>query len=400
MKGLSGPMCTLSVLFLIGVFFPTSMYGSISATFLRAAFVISCSVMAYLVWKLGYDQEMLLGCALPMAILLSIFTLTSGLPHIDIGPLLTFLAVGLMYCLRLKKFPIGNYRRILNIFSIANIVLGFGVILGWGGLNNFLISWYSNWLDNMMSAMVDAHMPAFTYTAHHIAAMFIYFFFWMNLKTFKESGYKFYLWMAIIHVFLCAAIQSHTSFVFAAIAFAELLWMLWEYSRKLALASVIAVVFIVPWLLLNFTKDLVSWSDAAQFSYVMWTGDDTAFIGRYGINGNMHDAIVFLEEHPFRPIGSSYGTNTLMLVDSGPLEYMLRGSVLLIILMYGGLWYFLRRNLLSYRDCCRFFAIIIATEMGFGVMTYIRTFCLFPAFVIYLNSQSAPLYEPKFNHAY
>src|SRR6185437_15919673 len=146
----------------------------------------------------------------------------------------------------------------------------------------FLVSWYSNWLDDMMTAMVHAHMPAYTYTAHHIAAMLIYLFFWMNIKTFKESGSRFYLWVAIVHVFLCAAIQSHTSFAFALIASTELLWLLWKHSRKLALATVITVVFLVPWLLLNFTKDLMSWSDAAQFSYAMWTGDDTAFTGRYG----------------------------------------------------------------------------------------------------------------------
>jgi len=57
--------------------------------------------------------------------------------------------------------------------------------------------------------------------------------------------------------------------------------------------------------------------------------------------------------------------------------------------MYGGLYYFLHRNLVSRAQANVLFIAIVIFETGMTTLVYTRTLFLLPAFVVYLNNLTA-----------
>src|SRR5260370_14093568 len=102
---------------------------------------------------------------------------------------------------------------------------------------------------------------------------------------------------------------------------------------------------------------------------------------------------MYLFDHSFSPIGLARSASGLdvsspthfFVGDSGPVEYLLRGSVPLLFLIYLGLYGFLRRNLVSRAHSTILFFVILAFETGFSALDSSRTFFLLPFFVVYLN---------------
>jgi hypothetical protein len=72
---------------------------------------------------------------------------------------------------------------------------------------------------------------------------------------------------------------------------------------------------------------------------------------------------------------------------------MLRGSIPLLVLIYFGLYRFLRHNLASRTHALTLFLVIIAFETGFTALSYFRTAYLLTFFVIYLRQLG-----PDFGH--
>jgi hypothetical protein len=99
----------------------------------------------------------------------------------------------------------------------------------------------------------------------------------------------------------------------------------------------------------------------------------------------MYESLEYLKSHPFSPVGASIREG-LVFGDDGPLEYALRGSIPLLLLVYGGLFYFLRRNLLLKSDAYFLFAAIVVFELGYTTLINIRALYLIPVFCAYLNT--------------
>ena len=102
----------------------------------------------------------------------------------------------------------------------------------------------------------------------------------------------------------------------------------------------------------------------------------------------MHYDLQYLQQHPFSPVGTSFREG-LMFGDNGPVEYMLRGSVPFLVLIYGGLFCFLRRNLILRPHAYFLFAVILLFELGITTLITLRALFLIPVFSVYLNSLTA-----------
>jgi hypothetical protein len=108
-------------------------------------------------------------------------------------------------------------------------------------------------------------------------------------------------------------------------------------------------------------------------------------LARYGPGGNvLSTTISYVIKHPLSPIGMAMPISTDV-VDSGPFEYLLRGSLPLLVLMYFGLYRFLSHNLFSRNHFLTLFVAILLLESAITSLTYYRTACLLPFFVIWLN---------------
>lgn len=108
------------------------------------------------------------------------------------------------------------------------------------------------------------------------------------------------------------------------------------------------------------------------------------FLGRYSSTGNLQGNFNYLKENYFRPVGFGYSPE-IMYVDSGYVEYLTRGTFLLVILIFAGLFLFLRNNLKSKNAAYSLFFIFLLFENGFSGLTYYRTIYLLPFIVLYLN---------------
>jgi len=102
----------------------------------------------------------------------------------------------------------------------------------------------------------------------------------------------------------------------------------------------------------------------------------------------MYYDLQYLQQHPFSPVGASFREG-FMFGDNGPVEYILRGSVLFLLLIYGGLFYFLRRNLILRFHANFLFAAIVLFELGITTLITLRALFLIPVFSVYLNSLTA-----------
>jgi hypothetical protein len=378
----------LLLLFLVGIFLPSSLSGYLSSLLIGISYGIALFLLAYGAWKLGASESAIIYCLLPILIILSLCTVLWSLDDIRIAKLGVYAASALMFCLRWKPSPLRYGNHILLAASAANIVMGVGILAHWSPVTDFVSRFYAAFFDDLVSTMLALHKPVLTYGTHSLAAFFIYLFYWMNFRTFEATKSKINLAFAILHAALCAAVLSHTSFVFAFLAFAEMGWYLLRHARYAAIAIVFAIAIGLPAAVSRIDPDLRTWADVGQVTrdvvVFTWTDKEGGFAGRFSPSGNMAAPIAYIADHPFSPIGLSTREG-FILDDSGPIEYMIRGSVLLVLLMYGGAWYFLRAHLPRW-DALRFFLCIVAMEVGFSVLTYHRALFLFPACLIYLSS--------------
>jgi len=366
-----------ALILLIGLYFPTSLAGNISSALLIAAFS-TYSLLLALVWiRVGSFKDMVFCVAIPIPLWLLLCTFVSSglLPEINTTPLAVYTVLGFLFCLKVKDLQATNLAGILAQASALNIAFGGAMIL-LDSAGSLAQSYYNSFTSELLSNMVAAHKPVTVFATHSLAGTFNYLLFFLNFRTYKKTGSRLFLWLGLLEACVCVALMSTTSLVFAALAFAELAWNF----RKSAIAIVASILLFIP-------ADIRG--SILYAASLMLPNEGNGFWARYGLSGGLHPSIQFILDHPFRPIGLNYSP-MLYIQDSGPMQYILLGSVPLLLLVYGGLFLFLARNLRDRIDLWRLFLLLLASEVGFSTITYFRSLLLIPASVIYLNSISVP----------
>ena len=374
----------LAILFSVGCYFPTSIGGVPSRLLMILGFVISICAIAYGLQRYGAAEKAIIYCCLPIVIILCFFTIFGGLNVIRLGNLAVFVAAGLMFSMRIRCDREVWAQRLLIAISIVNVALGVAMILHWAAACDFLIAIYNDKYQELLPLMIASHKPVLTYATHSLAGFFVYMFFWLNLRAFEQTRQKIHVGLAILHALLCVSLFSHTSFVFSVAAFCELIWLGWKNARLNTIVCVAIVISLTPACIRLLLPEASSFDDVKELLTVMWTEGSSGIAGRYGIGGDLRPTWAYITAHPFSGIGVSTSPQYIE-DDSGPLTYLLSGSLPLLTLMYGGLWFFLRRNL-ELRTCVHLYICILLTEAGYAVLLYQRSLCLLPAFVLLLST--------------
>jgi hypothetical protein len=178
--------------------------------------------------------------------------------------------------------------------------------------------------------------------------------------------------------------MSVSGVLFFCVALAQLMWT--SLRGKLSVA-VLSVSFLTLALLAtaNFLGNQGYFSEGiTSGARDIVTYGGSGFLGRYSSAGNMLPVFDYLGEHPLRPIGLTIDDD-MVLVDSGPIGYYMRGSIVLLVLMYRGLFLFLKRNLHDRRNAYFLFAVFMCFEVGFSALTSLRAVCVLPIMIVYLN---------------
>lgn len=380
------------LLLLAGMYFPSTASERFSA-FSLLAFVILLVLFSLLILR-KHGRPGVLGCLtlLSIAPLLFLFTFTSGLATLKLGALFQYAVLSVMLIASFRDIILPRWFDALwSMVNVINIFGGIAIVAGFQPVNDFIIAHYSTAYDDLVANMVSWHKPVLTFGTHSLAAFFLYLFFWLNLQGYKRKGHKRLLIFATCYIFLTVCLLSVSAVAFAALGICQLVFLFWSsITYKFATAILMLCLLLI---VIVFGGSRFYWRESVDSVQEILQDPGAGLTGRLLPGGTMYESLEYLKSHPFSPVGASFREG-LVFGDDGPLEYILRGSIPLLVLVYGGLFYFLRRNLLLKSDAYFLFAVIVAFETGYTTLINIRALYLIPIFCAFLNSISRDQFEP------
>lgn len=377
----------LSLLLLVGLFAPSSINGEPSRFVWVISFGILWVLFAYFVWKHDVRPRAVTSVTLPMVVVMiaCTFLVLSATFPFDFPMFVKYISLAMVLALNLRNVRPG--RLVSASFFAANtvwIAWGVAAIAGNERIWEFTAKWYTYFYPELVQGMMALNKPVFTFGSHSLAGFFTYLFLWLNWEKYKTQGKTLSLVFVVCDLVLLFALASTTSFVFAALAIIQIGFWLWRRKPKLLFVfagCLFLTVFLERSVLADGFWDLLS--SPLLVKGVLDT-DDSGLLARYGMSGILSPTLDYLRNHPFKPIGFT-NPPSLFLGDSGPVQYFLKGSIPLLLLIYGGLYRFLRHNLPRREYALRLFAVFLAFEIGFDSLGYFRTLFLLPFITVFLK---------------
>ncbi len=377
----------------IGLYFPTSLGGERSGLFTSINFAIMLGLLLYLASRHGTRPGAVTFISLPITIVMTACTFSIQGFRLGWGVFAEFTLLALVLALDLTSIRPGRFTRTAFVIAnLLNIACGIAIIAGNEWISQFLSAFYSSFYPELVPAMLGLHKPILTFGTHSLAGLFLYLFFWLNWETYKSRRSPLTLFFAVSELILLLALASFTSFAFATLALVQIATWLWNRSRKIFVTAAACVVLLVSFGVRWFEDNPENSQVLPQLAGTLLDSDISGPLARYGPGADLRRTIEYLFDHPLSPIGFATPFY-IRIVDSGPLEYMIRGSMPLLVLIYFGLYRFLRHNLRSRTHALTLFLIIIGFETGFTALSYVRTAYLLTFFVVYLRQL-----VPDFDH--
>jgi len=279
---------------------------------------------------------------------------------------------------------LGQFRHIYNVQLIATwliIILGVGIIIGNTTISNFLIYNYSFAYEDLLPNMLAARKPVATFGTHSVASFFIFFLFFLNIKTYQVKGKMVYLITSIIMLLLLIFIRSNTALGYSGIAFFILAGTF--IKKKSSLLLVFGIVVTIFFYISVIDPTIIDVFYEYDVLSIL-TSKDNGLAGRYSGTSVLAPTIDYIKNNPFVPVGLTY-SDKLYYTDSGVILYFLRGSIFLASAIYLGFYSFLNSNLLRKKDVYYVFFFFMIFEIGYPTLIEPRVLCFIPFVVVYLN---------------
>jgi hypothetical protein len=377
----------ICLLLVFGLYFPTTASSHLSI-FSVSAYLICLALLSVLIFrKHGRPSTQVCIMLLSITPVLLVFTFTSGLSTLRLGALLGYGVLSVLFITNLRDIKLPHWFDWLWVaVNIINILAGFAIVVGVQPVNDFIIAHYSTAYDELLPNMLALHKPVLTFGSHSIAAFFLYLFFWINLQAYKIKGQKWLMVFSLCYLFLTLCLLSVSALVFGAAGLFQLAAHVWSSMRHKVLWATAVLCLILA--TAAFWSPPIDWDASAGVVKSIVQDPGNGLAGRLLPGGTMYYDVEYLRNHPFSPVGASFRED-FMFGDDGPVEYLLRGSVPFLLLIYGGLFYFLRRNVILRSHVYFLFAAIVLFELGITTLINPRALFLIPVFIVYLNSLTA-----------
>jgi hypothetical protein len=378
----------LSLCLVVGLCFPTSVGGEISKLLgyccAITLFALYCGL--FLTTQRVVRPGLLI-CSLAINAALLLATLLSPLSGLALGAYMFYFLLSCLYLIDLREVRLGPAAaRLFTIASVVLLILAAASSLRLEPVNNFFVDNYSAFYAELVPSMFRLGKPVLMFGSHSLAAFFFYLFFLLNFLTYarRESGFHFAL--AVCFLFVSLLLQSLTAYACVIAGVLQVLIYFGIHHRAVLRAcSAVLLLGIVGVLAASPESRDALWSATSP----LFTSKVNGLAARYTSVGTLAANIDYIVDNPFTPVGLRY-SDQLWFVDSGPVEYMLRGSVLLVAAIYTGFYLFLKTSLHSARHCVLLCLVYFAFEVGFGNLVYLRTLYLLPFIVTYANSLASP----------
>ncbi len=398
----------LPLLWLVGLYFPTSYHGDIS-TGLAALQHLSVLILLLSLWlppngRIGW-RPILNSLLIPVTLLAA--TLVSPLQDLAYGALGVYGLLAIVLSTNLGDLGAGKwFLRTVMLADGINLGLGAAVLLDITPVKTLLAGYYSVFYSDLVPNMMELGRPVLTFGTHSVAAFYYYLFFWMHFQVFKAAGTirsartALALLIALAYLGLCLSVFSVTSIAFGAIGIVQLLIGMGRHRSVFIKLIAASAVLVGTWALVQYKEDAAASAGLVQNRL---DSDINGYRARYEADSPVIKDLEYIRSHPFSPVGVRYSLD-LWFVDCGPVEYVLRGSIVLLACIYGGFWVFVRHNVRQPRLSLALFLIFIAFEFGFDNLIDLRTIALLPCVVVFVNDiqrQSYPrrLKTSSFNRA-
>ena len=371
----------LGAVLLVGLYFPSSLAGEQSEWLWAAPGFVAMGAFATILVVCGAPGPSFL-CAGIAAGCLLLFTLTTPLWTLTPGALLPYSVVLILLCADLSKidfeWPLRASWIVLNIVTVVLAVL---IIADYQPVKGFLIENYSAFYSCLVPNMLAAGKPVLTFGSHSIAAFFFSVCYYLHLKSYEAARSKWSFLAAVAYLVLLLFLKSVSAYSLFVGGTGLLVYHTRRHRAILLFLCVLAVAGAAMTGVVTGTE----WKSVAADVEKVWAAPESGFPGRYSISGVLATDLEYLAAHPFRGIGIGY-SETLWYGDSGPIELLIRGSFPLLLSFYGALWFFLRTSLRSKTTAVVVFVMYLAFEVAYSNLLYLRTACMLPFVVVYLNA--------------
>lgn len=373
----------MAMLLALGFYFPSSSGETISVgLYLADGLALAALLAALLLRRGGVLSVFAVINAAAVNVILLACTLFSPLTEFAYGGYVPILLCSMLLCVSVREIGLtATARRLFDICNAMNIALAVSLLLEVPLVTRFFLANYACGYDDLLPYMISEGKPVIMFGSHSLAGFFFYLLFYLTFQTFARLGSKLNLVYALCYLFLLASLYSFTSVIFSLLALTQLLvHFQWHKS---VLAGLIATGLLLTCAVVVLPR-LEVFDDLKASVLEVTHREDNGLLGRYSSSGGLMGNLEYISDHPFRPIGLGLSPQ-LWYADSGPVEYMLKGSVPLLLAVYTGAFLFFYKNLKSKRQAIFLFVAFLSFEFGYSNLQYIRTQCFLPFALVYLN---------------
>lgn len=273
---------------------------------------------------------------------------------ISYGYLLNYIPFCVLLCINPKKISKNKIIDKVFIFvCILIIIVGFLMSIGNTYIWDFLRKYYVNHYAYVYTSMILDNKTVTFFSIHSISC-YLYFIMWMMLdyRASVIKGKISYLLMAGI-LYNIAMCKSGSAVLCLTIIFIYYYtkWLK-NATKKNVLRSLIVIIVAIAFMIANFDKIIL-----------IITSPKNGLLGRFGDTGNLMDTIQFRINSGL-PIGIC-DADGFWATDGGYFIHFLRGGIVMILLIYGGLYLLIRDNLLDKRRAKYLYISLLLFEVGY-----------------------------------
>jgi hypothetical protein len=373
----------MALLLVVGLYFPSSVGEVISVRlYLMNGLGLLALLGILLLRRRGVVSVPAVANAAAVIVILLVSTLFSPLTEFAYGGMIPILLFSLLACVSVREIGLtATVRTLFDVCNGINIALAVMLLLRVPAVTDFFLAHYAMGYDELLPYMLAEGKPVLMFGSHSIAGFFFYLLFYATFQTFVALKSRLNLVYAVCYLGLLTSLMSFTAVVCAAVATLQIvLHFQWHKSFLAGLtASALllgAVVLVLP--------RIDAFEGLKQDLIEVTQRQDNGLLGRYSSSGGLMGNLDYIAEHPFRPIGLGL-SRQLWYADSGPVEYVLKGSYPLLIAVYAGAFMFLYKNLRNPRRAIFLFLVFLGFEVGYSNLQYIRTQFFLPFLLVYLN---------------
>lgn len=367
----------LTLLLVIGLFFPSSKSYDISERYTRFMLFILLFLIVVLLIKNGINKQ-----GMKYSIMIISFTflftllglLKYNTSNLHTGVLLQMLIFALLLMVNYPEINLSI--RNLHIFKLVNIInltLGFLIVYDNLKIKDFFLKNYSSFYPELLGNMFMNNKPVLYFGSHSIASFFIYLFFYLNFLAYRKNNSKLNLIFSILYIILLFNMKSVTSII---LFFITIIQLLYNYSKKNKKISFILIPLLLFMLYKNY--DYINILIDKTFS-----SNINGFMGRYSSTGVIMQNFEYLK-HNLLPIGV-LNIDEIYYTDNGFILNFIRGSIFLTFSIYFGLYKLFSKNIDTKKISLWLFALFFAFEWAFPILYYVRTLYFIPFLISYVR---------------